>query len=323
MSTCVIKPQALKKGDTVAIVAPSGIVRTQSLKRGISFLKSLGLEVKIDPLVMNRLGYLAGSDEERAESFMRSWTDPQVKAVIAARGGYGAMRILPYLDFDTIGQNPKILCGYSDITALHLALWKEIRLITFHGPVAEIWEPRMNEYDYKIFEQALFGCWPPGHLTLPQDCGEELVILESGRAKGRLVGGNLSLIVSTMGTPWEIDVKGNVLFLEEVGEKPYRVDRMLCQLKLSGKLADALGFCIGSFTNCDPDPERPAFTVSEILKQYFTGTGKPCIKNIPAGHGEFNATLPLGAKVEINALFESGDSVGIHFKENVLCKPVN
>jgi muramoyltetrapeptide carboxypeptidase len=331
MNAQPLKPQALRRGDTVAIVAPAGVVGKQSLERGIRFLESLGLKVKVGPSVMHRWGYLAGSDEARVRDLMTAWTDPDVKAVIAARGGYGAMRILPYLDFEAIKQNPKMLLGYSDITALHLAFWKEAHLITFHGPVAEIWGPWMRDYNSHILQQVMFGQWPPGDLPVPVGDGEatpnddgrnvdasktpgqqglgkytggtgRLTVLEPGKACGRLIGGNLSLIVSTIGTGWEIDTKGKILFLEEVGEKPYRIDRMLCQLRLSGKLSDAAGYIIGSFTGCDPDPERPSFTVDELLEQYFLGTGKPCITNVPAGHGGINATLPLGVKVRIEAM---------------------
>jgi len=340
MSTGPHKPPSLKQGDTVAIVAPAGIVGKESLDRGVRFFESLGLKVKLGPSVMHRWGYLAGSDQARAKDLMEAWTDPDVKAVIAARGGYGAMRILPYLDFDAIRQNPKILLGYSDITALHLAFGKEASLITFHGPVAEIWASRMKEYNSRILQQVLFGHWPPGDLELPaseaasinaskQNAPKQvpdqrtpdpgtLVTLEPGEACGELIGGNLSLIASTIGTQWEIDTKGKVLFIEEVGEKPYRIDRMLCQLKLSGKLHDAAGFCIGSFTDCDPDPERPSFTVQEVLEQYFVGTGKACIANLPAGHGTFNATLPLGVKVHIKAPSDGVGSAQLRFLENAV-----
>lgn len=344
MSIQPVKPNALKKGDTVAIVAPSGIVSKKSLERGIRFLESLDLRVKIGSSVMQRWGYLAGTDHERARDFMAMWADSDVKAVIAARGGYGAMRILPHLDFDCIRENPKILLGYSDITALHLALWKEAGLVTFHGPVAEIWAREMNPYDGKLLKELLFGLWPPGILAMPaieQNAGEtavshcsssgsqkaqtyapdirRLLALESGSAQGQLTGGNLSLIASTIGTPWEIDTKGKILFIEEVGEKPYRVDRMLCQLELAGKLRDAAGFCIGDFTDCEAEPnsQRPTFTVAEVLEQYFAGTGKPCIVNVPAGHGKFNAVLPLGVEVIVEG-FSDGATPSICFPEKAL-----
>ncbi len=335
-----VKPQALSKGDAVAIVAPSGAVRRESLQRGVRLLESLGLRVKLGHSVMKRWGYLAGQDTDRARDLMEAWADPEVKAVIAARGGYGAMRILPYLDFNCIGQNPKILLGYSDITALHLAFLKEAGLVTFHGPVAEIWSDSMEPYNLEMLKDMLFGNWTPGYLPMPvfggkgsispgsasvskESCSSgscnvdspalsqrELVVLEKGEARGCLTGGNLSLVASTIGTAWEIDTSGKILFLEEVGERPYRVDRMLCQLKLAGKLDDAAGFCLGDFIDCetDPDPARPSFSVSEVLEQYFAGAGKPCISNIPAGHGKYNAVLPLGVEVRIEAGLAADES---------------
>ncbi len=343
-----VKPQALSRGDAVAVVAPSGAVRRESLERGIGLLESLGLRVKLGRSVLNRWGYLAGQDADRARDLMEAWADPDVKAVIAARGGYGAMRILPYLDFDCIRQNPKILLGYSDITALHLAFWKEAGLVTFHGPVAEIWSDSMDPYNLELLRNMLFGNWTQGDLSMPVcrkkdssspgsasafqgPCGtgscnldsstlstRKLAVLEKGEASGCLIGGNLSLVASTIGTAWEIDTSGKILFLEEVGERPYRVDRMLCQLKLAGKLDDAAGFCLGDLTDCevDPDQARPSFTAAEVLEQYFTGTGKPCIANIPAGHGKYNAVLPLGVEVRIEAgLGKAEPEARLHFPE--------
>lgn len=306
----VVKPKALKRGDTVAIVAPSGPVEQESLERGVRVFEELGLKVQFGDSVLQRWGYLAGKDNERALDLMRAWSDPDVKAVIAARGGYGAMRILPLLDFDCIRAHPKILMGYSDITALHLAFLKEANLCTFHGPMAELWAPKMQEYNLACVRDVLFGMRPLKDLPLPT-CGSEdavqerrpLTVLEKGRASGRLVGGNLSLVASTIGTPWEIQTKGCILFLEDIGEKPYRIDRMLCQLKLSGKLDDAEGFCLGDFTDCEPDPQPqgPSFSVEEVLRQYFSETGKPCLANVPCGHGKYNGVLPLGLRVEITA----------------------
>jgi len=326
MGVDVFKPEALKKGDTIAIVAPSGPVRGDSLKRGVHLFEKIGLRVKLGDSVLQQWGYLAGKDRERALDFMRAWEDPEVKGVIAARGGYGAMRILPLLDFESIRKTPKVLMGYSDITALHLALWKEARLVTFHGPVAEVWSPEMEAYSFQCVKDTLMGIWPPGDLPLPEspdDAGSKprsFSIIEEGRASGRLIGGNLSLIASTIGTPWEVDTRGCILFLEEVGEKPYRIDRMLCQLRLAGKLEDAEGFCIGDFTDCegDPDSHIPSFSCSDVLQQYFGHTGKPCLANVPAGHGKYNAVLPLGIRVEIEANPDLSNSGRITFLEKAV-----
>jgi muramoyltetrapeptide carboxypeptidase len=350
------KASALHEGDLVAIVAPSGAVHEEAMNRGIKVLEGLGLRVKVGKHALDRWGYLAGSDGDRAADFAEAWMDPEVKAVICARGGYGAMRVLPYLDFESLKQHRKILVGYSDITALHLAFWREMRLVTFHGPMVESGEESgLNDpYNLASFKKALFGyaeesevrsagepadrptaqlagaspvgssatspaepsiespvkqpSEPPTEpsaelsqelpMVLPD--GHALTTVEEGRAEGVIVGGNLSLVASTIGSRWELDTHGKILFLEEVGEKPYRVDRMLCQLALSGRLAAAAGYILGDFTDCEPSEGSPSFSVAEVLGQYFAGTGKPCIAGMPAGHGRYKATIPFGTKVRIS-----------------------
>lgn len=311
------KPPSLKQGDVVAVVAPSGAVHEDALDRGIEILKSLGYKVRVGKSVLKRYGYLAGNDVDRASDFMSAWTDPEVKAVVAARGGYGATRILPYLDFRVLRDHEKILIGFSDITALHLAFWKEMRLITFHGPMVESGMDSGLSLSYNLegFKQILDGSWAGGELRMPDQVSDQasdqaseeaaertrLFALEAGRASGDLVGGNLSLVAALCGTRWELDTRSKILFLEEVGERPYRVDRMLCQLKQAGKLAGVAGVLLGDFTDCDPSGPSPSFTVWDVLEQYFRGTGKPCLRGVPAGHGKYRAMLPMGASVEIDA----------------------
>ncbi|NLA60693.1 MAG: LD-carboxypeptidase [Firmicutes bacterium] len=320
------KAPSLKQGDVVAIVAPSGAVHKDSLDRGVEILKSLGYRVKMGKSVQKRYGYLAGNDIERAHDFMSAWTDPEVKAVLAARGGYGATRILPNLDFNVLRDHIKILVGFSDITALHLAFWREMRLVTFHGPMVESGTDSSLSVPYNLegFRQILDGSWRGGELRMPDEAEEgvgpderpgegPLVALEGGRASGELVGGNLSLIAALCGTRWDLDTDGKVLFLEEIGERPYRVDRMLCQLKQTGKLDGLRGVLLGDFTDCDPGGSSPSFTVQEVLEQYFRGTGKPCIRGVPAGHGKYRAMLPMGASVEIDA-----DRLTVRFLEQPL-----
>jgi muramoyltetrapeptide carboxypeptidase len=329
------KAPSLRQGDTVAVVAPSGAVHRDALDRGIGILEALGYRVKVGKSALKRYGYLAGNDVDRAFDFTSAWTDPEVKAIVAARGGYGATRMLPYLDFSVLKDHKKVLIGFSDITALHLAFWREMRLITFHGPMVESGEDSGLSLTYNLeeFRRVLDGTWAPGELRLPDELPvtpagaggdrearepvarkpvshvEEapsgrpaagLVPLEGGRATGDLVGGNLSLIAALSGTRWELDTRGKILFLEEVGERPYRVDRMLCQLEQTGKLAAAAGILLGDFTDCDAGGGSPSFTVHEVLEQYFRGTGKPCIKGVPAGHGKYRAMLPMGASVQID-----------------------
>lgn len=292
------KARALRPGDVVAIVAPAGKVHEEALQRGIQAIERWGFKVKLGEAVFSSLGYLAGEDHLRARDFTRAWVDPEVRAVIAARGGYGAMRILPHLNFPLLAGHRKILLGFSDITALHLAFWRELRLVTFHGPVAEVGPNGLGAYNEETLLAAVSGNWPPGELRVPPE--SPLHVLEHGRARGELVGGNLSLIQATMGTRWEIDTKGRILFIEDVGERPYRIDRMLCQLSLAGKLRDAAGFLVGEFTSCDPDEGQPSLTVREVLEHYFAGTGKPCLLGVPAGHGAYRAVMPLGVEVEVS-----------------------
>ena len=242
---------SLKPGDSVAIVAPSGAVNRENLEKGIALMKSVGLKVSVGESVYKRFGYLSSEDEDRAANFIKAWTDPDIKAVIAARGGYGAMRILPYLDFDELRQHKKILVGYSDITALHIAFWMKARIITFHGPMGEeIGKDSVLPVNKEILRLTLSGRGYPGRIEMP---GSSLIVESEGCVVGDLVGGNLSLIAATIGTQWELDTKDKVLFLEEVDEKPYRIDRMLCQLDLAGKLDDAAGFLTGGFTRCEAD----------------------------------------------------------------------
>lgn len=315
----VMKAPSLREGDLVAIVAPSGAVHEEALNRGIKVLENLGLRVKTEGHVLDRWGYLAGNDRDRAEDFSEAWMDPSVKAVICARGGYGAMRILPYLDFEKLRANRKILVGYSDITALHVAFWREMRLVTFHGPMVESGEESgLNDpYNLASFRKALFASRrrestqapEGGFVTLDLPTGHSLTTIEEGEAEGVVVGGNLSLIASTIGSRWELDTRGKILFLEEVGERPYRLDRMLCQLALSGKLASAAGYMLGDFTDCEPSELSPSFSVPEVIDQYFAGTGKPCIAGIPAGHARHKATIPFGTKVRIDAAPSSSTKI--------------
>jgi muramoyltetrapeptide carboxypeptidase len=307
----VMKAPSLCEGDLVAIVAPSGPVNEDALNRGVKVLENLGLRVRITKHVQDRWGYLAGNDRDRAEDLSEVWMDPSVKAVICARGGYGAMRILPYLDFEKLRAHRKILVGYSDITALHVAFWREMRLVTYHGPVAEAGEDSGLNVPYNLasFKEILFGSKGQestplaggGFATLQPPAGQTLTTLEEGEAEGIVVGGNLSLIASTIGSRWELDTRGKILFLEEVGERPYRMDRMLCQLALSGMLASAAGYILGDFTDCEASEGAMSFSASEVIGQYFAGTGKPCIAGIPAGHGRYRATIPFGTKIRIRA----------------------
>lgn len=290
------KPRALGVGSTVAVVAPSGPVSKDSIDRGVAILESLGLKVKVLGSVLKQYGYLAGDDKDRAHDFGAAWKDQSVDAVICARGGYGATRMLRYLDFNTLRPHKKVFVGYSDITALHLALRKELRLVTFHGPMVAT--RKGASLDVPLNLESLWSALSSGDVRLPD--GDNLRSLSPGRAEGELTGGNLSLVAASIGTTYEVNTKGKILFLEEVGEAPYRIDRMLCQLDSAGKLDQAAGFLVGDFTDCEAREGSPTLSVEELINQYLCGRGKPCVAGLPSGHGRLNLTLPLGVRVAVD-----------------------
>ena len=307
-----VKPAALKPGDTIALVAPARPIRPEDadfISRG---LEAKGYKVKAAPNITTntRLKYLAGPDQLRADTLMEAFRDPEVDAIFCVTGGYGTSRLLDKLDYGVIRENPKVITGFSDITGLHLALNRHAGLITFHAPThrfavtdnrterpfaapnfwnllsAETWEHRPQDEPYTLSTDGI---------TTP------MVTLTPGIGQGRLIGGNLSLISATMGTPYEIHTDGCILFIEDVREAPYRVDRMLAQLKLAGKLDKLQGVVVGHFTDAQPDDPHDSFTVEELFDQYFGGRGYPVLLYYPVGHITENSTIPVGVMAELNA----------------------
>jgi len=306
------KPRPVLPGATIGIVAPSGPVPSDQLVQGIEMLRAWGYHTVVGDAVLARRGYLAGTDAQRAADFNKVWSDPKVEAVLAARGGYGAMRILTGIDWEMIQENPKFFCGFSDITALHLAMEREANLVTFHGPmVAAFGEAR--SYNAAGLQKALRGCDALGEIRwpLPEDETSsrldaepfpQPVTIRPGVANGRLIGGNLSLIVSMMGTRWEPDFTGRIVLLEDVDEAPYRVDRMLMQLLLAGKLQKAAGILFGFSPSClHGSPNRPSLTLMEVLEELLAPLGIPVLYGFPSGHGSHRVTLPLGVMVKLDA----------------------
>jgi len=308
-----IHPAALAPGDTIAFVAPAGRLDRTRMQRARSRLEALGFRVRVPDDLYRARGYLAGDDETRAAELMAAFADPDVKAIFPGTGGYGATRILDRLDYDLIRKNPKILVGFSDITALHLAIGKKTGLITFHSPnpmyglgsegnlkpfsAACFWRAILRD---RYFDAAGHVISPGYTLTLPDNV-EATRVLAPGVARGRLTGGNLSLVVALMGTPYEIETAGRVLFLEDVGERPYRIDRYLSQLRLAGKLDEPAAILLGQFADCAPKEDEDSLTLDEVFDDYFAHLGVPVIANFPTGHAPHNATLPFGAMVEIDA----------------------
>jgi muramoyltetrapeptide carboxypeptidase len=307
----LIKPAALKPGDTIAFIAPSSALDQKRMQLAKERLEARGYRTQQPDNLFRIRGYLAGTDEERAAEVMAAFTDPNVDAVFPGSGGYGATRMVQLLDYDAIRANPKILIGFSDITALHLAIHKQTGLITFHSP-NPMWglgspgnmASLADRYFWRTLEQSAYEESPdePGFVyEWTADEHGELETISPGVARGRLVGGNLSLIAAMMGSPYEIETAGKILFFEDVDEYSYRVDRYLAELRLAGKLQQAAGVIICNFNNCDEQPGRPALSQAQVLEDYFADCGIPVVKNFPAGHMKQNVTLPIGAMVELDA----------------------
>lgn len=327
----IIYAKTLRAGDTIAFVAPAKYLDRTRVFQARQRLESLGFRVRMPDTLFRKQGFLAGSDDERATELMAAFADPEVAAIFPGTGGYGTMRILDKLDYDVIRRNPKIFVGFSDITALHIAIHQRTGLVTFHSPNPEFGlgtEADLSPFAAKWFWRALLGDgsdsrhvqpkvapFPAGYTidTLIRNGGQSgdgeffagvprPVTLVTGRAKGRLIGGNLSLVHALMGTPFEIDTAGKILFLEDVGEAPYRIDRMLCTMRLAGKFDDVAGVVLGHFTSRDDEPAwDDDASVDDVLRDYFARLNVPALMQFPVGHVRSNATLPIGAMAELDA----------------------
>ncbi|MBS4192581.1 LD-carboxypeptidase [Bacillus sp. FJAT-49705] len=292
----LMKPQRLRKGDAIGIIAPASPPNQENLKRSLSFLEELGLEVKIGNHVYDQYGYLAGNDEDRLIDLHSMFMDKEVKAIICAGGGYGTGRIASNIDYEMIKHNPKIFWGYSDITFLHTAIHGQTGLVTFHGPMLasdigkEDVHPLSKEYFKQLFE--------PTSIQYTNEISPLETLIE-GEANGRITGGNLSLIASTIGTPFEIDTKGALLLIEDINEEPRSIDRMLNQLHMAGKLYDAAGLIIGDFNNCVPEREL-SLSLDEVIDHYTQLANKPAMKGFKFGHCSPHVSIPLGVQAEMN-----------------------
>ena len=280
----------LQPGDTIAVVAPSSARAGADVTKGLAFLRSLGYELKIGKSLSATDGYLAGPDRLRAADIHEAFADDAVKAIVCLRGGYGATRILPLLDYDLIAAHPKLFVGFSDITALHTAFLQRCGFCPIHGTMVMSLGRDASTYTK---EQFAYG--------LPPDCCPETLV--PGSATGPLVGGNMMLLSVLMGTPYAINPPaGAILCLEEVGEEAYALDRMLCQFEESGLIDRVQAIAFGEFHHCGPDEkDRYEWTVKEVLQAYAKKWGKPAVMGLPFGHGADNAWLPLGQMASLEA----------------------
>lgn len=289
-----VVPPALNPGDRIGVAAPGGPIRRERVDRGMAYLEARGFHPVAGRNLGRRHAYLAGEDHERLDDLNRLIADPDVRAVWFARGGYGSARIVQGVDFAALRRSPKTLIGYSDITVLQSAAWTQARLQTFHGPlVTELGDPAL--FDEASLWSALSGT--PGGQS---HAFPSASVLRPGRGEGPLLGGCLSLLVSLVGTPYEPPLHGSVLFWEEVNEEPYRIDRMLAHLRLSGRLANLRGMIVGRLVGCEAEDPLNGLPLAEILATHLEGTDYPVVMDFPAGHCAGKVTLPIGREVRLD-----------------------
>ena len=292
-------PKPLFPGARVALIAPASAVPEGKLQPALDYVRSLGMEPVTYPscYFANRDGYLAATDAQRAKEINEAFADPTIDGIWCIRGGYGCHRILPLLDLSMIAENPKWFGGYSDVTALHTAFNQVCGFETYHCTMPST-EPNPGEFTEKWLKKALFG-GVEGAVANPDN--KKLTTLVPGVAEGVLCGGNLSLLAASLGTPWEIDTKGKILFLEDIGEKTYRVDAMLTSLRNAGKFRDCAGIILGAWTDCDPEYPEKTLLLPEIFCQLIAPAGKPLVMDFACGHVLPTAALPLGRNCKLDA----------------------
>jgi muramoyltetrapeptide carboxypeptidase len=296
------KPKALRPGDLIGLIAPSGSVREAAqVDKAVAALARLGFRVREGASCRATYGYLAGSDEGRATDVNAFFADPAICGIVCMKGGYGTPRILDLLDYRTIAANPKVLVGYSDITGIHLAVNRLARLATFHGPMG-ISDVLLEgeEYSTGSWMRALSSTGSLGRLEPPAGAPPPRVLVP-GRARGELIGGNLSLVAALMGTPFELDARGKILFFEDIDERPYRVDRMLTQLRLAGKFDECAGVALGDWKSCDPEEGKPSLSLEEVFRDVIAPAGKPVIMGLRAGHCSPTMSFPFGVEADLDA----------------------
>jgi muramoyltetrapeptide carboxypeptidase len=291
------RPEKLKKGDTIGICAPAGALRRkEEVAEFTQILNQMGFKVKVGENVYKKVGYFAGTDEERASDFMQFIEDKTVRGIFFLRGGWGCARLLPLLDFDVIRENSKVIMGFSDLTSLLNAITEHSGIVTFHGPGGN---SSWNEYSMNYIQKLTME----ENLTLFQNTAadHQIITYSSGTAYGTLWGGNLSVLVSMTGTPFFPKINNGILFLEEVGEEPYRVDRMLTQLQQAGIFDQCNGVILGNFRKCTAEEPDRAFTLEEVFEQHFGDFGKPVYYGAQIGHTVNKMTVPIGVDARMNA----------------------
>ncbi len=283
------KPAPLRRGDVIGVVAPAGAVDEQSLQAGVCVLEAAGFRVRLGAAVLKKTGYLAGTDRERIDDVHAMFRDPKVRAIITARGGYGSGRLLPLIDPDVARRQPKIFVGQSDLTFLLNDLVQRAQLVTFHGPLITGLAPRPDAVECLL-------AMLTGERAVWHEPAEAVV--QPGTAEGVLAGGCLSVIVSMLGTPYALETGGRLLFLEDVNEKPYRIDRMLMQLRQAGVLDSVAGVVFGEMVGCSAAANERV-SVRDVIAEAFAGARYPVAFGLPSGHGRGTLTVPFGIRARL------------------------
>ncbi len=299
----LLKAPLLKTGSTIGLIAPASAATDAQYDRAVLNLEALGLKIKPGKHVRKKYGYLGGTDAERLADLHDMFKDDEVEAIWCVRGGYGCARLLPDINFKLIKQHPKMIIGYSDITALLVAIYQETGLVGCHGPLAF---SEFTDYTLQHVKATIFQKNETHQFGLAATPIEPLDVIHPGTATGRLTGGNLSLLASMMGTPYQPKFKNHLVFIEDVGEKPYRIDRMLTQL-LQGGLGEAAGILLGTFADCKAPPNANSLTLSQTLHDRLGKLNIPVVYGLSFGHVDDQFTLPVGVLAELKA--ESGELV--------------
>jgi len=303
-----LRPAALRPGDTVGIIAPSGAIEREALEAGCAWLLARGYQPFYLPSILDRDLYFAGSTARRLDEFHQMFSRPEVKAIICARGGYGCNYLLPNIDLDVVRSNPKIFCGCSDVTTLLTYLCDAARMVTFHGPMLNI-DVRPDGVDDKSWSAA-FTSGEPYQLAFSSD---EVQTLVAGSAEGMLYGGCLSLLCASLGTPYEIETRGTILFIEDLAEPAFRIDRLLMHLKLAGKFEGVRGVIFGEMLNCGPRGAQ-GYTLQDVVQRVLGDLGIPIAYGLKSGHvSGSNVTLPFG----VTAQFTARENVSLRLAASV------
>jgi muramoyltetrapeptide carboxypeptidase len=298
----LLKPKKLSKGDLIGVISPASNPDDLSkIDKGVQYLEKLGYNVEVGKNVGQKRGYLAGDDKQRLDDFHSMFKNKHVKAIINVRGGYGSGRLLDKINFNLIRKNPKIFVGYSDITALQMAMLKKAGLVTFAGPMLAVdFHGKINSYTEENFWKLLTSTKKIGKLKNPEK--ESFYVLNKGRSEGKLVGGNLALITSLLGTDYQPNFKNAILMVEEIGEVPYRIDRMFNQLKLAKIFNQVNGIILGRFVDCyETDTDKETLTLNEIIEDYLADLKMPILYNFKHGHVKQNMTVPFGLNCKLNS----------------------